>query len=173
MFKNNEREFVISLPKQPKCKREQMLLSLPKKWNITVPILFFSDVCGYYLRGIKCHHFSRQCCLSLPPQKGFLYQNIWWYDSKLPLLYIISNVAWWSVHQTPNQGILGPSPTRSSCAKFKSTPMFRVVKSSRLPVKITAYLVSISRLLCLAFLYGWRFLNKIYMYVDWPLTLIT
>ena len=41
MFKNNEREFVISLPKQPKCKREQMLLSLPKKWNITVPILFF------------------------------------------------------------------------------------------------------------------------------------
>ena len=41
MFKNNEREFVISLPKQPKCKREQMSLSLPKKWNITVPILFF------------------------------------------------------------------------------------------------------------------------------------
>ena len=153
-----------------------MSLSLPKKMDYHCPniiLSIFSDVCGCYLRGIKCHHFSRQCCLSLPPQKGFLYQNIWWYESKLPLLYIISNVAWWSVHQTPNQGILGPSPTRFSCAKFKSTSMFRVVKSSRLPVKITAYLVSISRLLCLAFLYGWRFLNKIYIYVHWPLTLIT
>ena len=30
-----------------------------------------------------------------------------------------------------------------------------------LPVKIVAYLVSIGWLLCLAFLYGWRFLNKI------------
>ena len=48
---------------------------------------------------------------------------------------------------------------------------FRVVKSSRLPVKIAAYLVSISRLLCLAFLYGWRFWNKISL--DWPLTLTT
>ena len=28
MFKNNEREFAISLPKQPKCKREEMSLSL-------------------------------------------------------------------------------------------------------------------------------------------------
>ena len=37
----------------------------------------------------------------------------------------------------------------------------RVVKSSQLPVKIAAYLVSIARLLCLAFLYRWCFLNKI------------
>ena len=44
-------------------------------------------------------------------------------------------------------------------------PRFRVVKSSRLPAKIAAYLVSIGRLLCLAFLYGWRFLNKISL--DW------
>ena len=36
-----------------------------------------------------------------------------------------------------------------------------VVKSSLLPVKIVAYLVSIGWLLCLAFLYGWCFLNKI------------
>ena len=50
-------------------------------------------------------------------------------------------------------------------------PRFRVVKSSRLPAKIAAYLVSIGRLLCLAFLYGWRFLNKISL--DWPLTLTT
>ena len=47
----------------------------------------------------------------------------------------------------------------------------KVVKSSRLPVKIVAYLVSNSRLLCLSFLYGWRFLNKISL--DWPLTLTT
>ena len=46
-----------------------------------------------------------------------------------------------------------------------------VVKSSWLPVKIVAYLVSIGWLLCLAFLYGWRFLNKISL--DWPLTLTT
>ena len=37
--------------------------------------------------------------------------------------------------------------------------------------KIAAYLVSISQLLCLAFLYGWHFLNKISL--DWPLTLTT
>ena len=43
------------------------------------------------------------------------------------------------------------------------------VKSSRLQAKIVAYLVSIGQLLCLAFLYGWRFLHKISL--DWPLTL--
>ena len=49
--------------------------------------------------------------------------------------------------------------------------VIRVVKSSRLQLKIPAYLVSIGQLLCLAFLYGWRFLNKISL--DWPLTLTT
>ena len=49
-----------------------------------------------------------------------------------------------------------------------TTVVSRVVKSSRLPLKITAYLVSIGRLPCLEFLYGWRFLNKISL--DWPLT---
>ena len=34
-----------------------------------------------------------------------------------------------------------------------------VVKNSRLLAKIAAYLVSIGRLLCFAFLFGWRFLN--------------
>ena len=46
-----------------------------------------------------------------------------------------------------------------------------VVKSSWLPVKSAAYLGSIGRLLCLAFLCGWRFLNKISL--DWLLTLTT
>ena len=46
-----------------------------------------------------------------------------------------------------------------------------VVKSSRLPAKIAAYLVSIDQLLCLAVLYIWRFLNKISL--DWPPTLTT
>ena len=47
----------------------------------------------------------------------------------------------------------------------------KVVKISRLSVKITACLVSISQLLCLAFLYRWHFLNKISL--DWMLTLTT
>ena len=49
----------------------------------------------------------------------------------------------------------------------------RVVKSSWLSAKIATYLVSIGQLhvLCLAFLYGWSFLNKISL--DWPLTLTT
>ena len=47
----------------------------------------------------------------------------------------------------------------------------RVVKSSRLLTKIASYLVSISWLLCLAFLYEWHFLNKISQ--DWLLTLTT
>ena len=46
------------------------------------------------------------------------------------------------------------------------TPFIRVVKSSQLPVKIAAYLVSIGWLLCLAFIYGWCFLCL-------PLTLTT
>ena len=41
----------------------------------------------------------------------------------------------------------------------------RVVNNSRLQAKIAAYLVSMGRLLYLAFLYGWRFLNEISL--DW------
>ena len=47
----------------------------------------------------------------------------------------------------------------------------RVVKSTRLLAKIAAYLVIIGWLLCLAFLYGWHFINKISL--DWLLTLTT
>ena len=47
----------------------------------------------------------------------------------------------------------------------------RVVISSRLLVKIFTYLASIGQLICLEFLHGWRFLNKISL--DWPLTLTT
>ena len=54
-------------------------------------------------------------------------------------------------------------------AMAKELVVTRVVKSSRLLAKIAAYLVSIGRLLCLAFLYGWRFLNKIPL--NWQLTL--
>ena len=49
--------------------------------------------------------------------------------------------------------------------------MFRVVKSNQLLAKIAAFLVSIGRLLCLTFLYRWRFLNNISL--DWVLTLTT
>ena len=47
----------------------------------------------------------------------------------------------------------------------------RVVKSSPLLAKITTYLFSIGRLLCLAFLHRWHFLNKISL--DWLLPLTT
>ena len=47
----------------------------------------------------------------------------------------------------------------------------RVVKRSRLRAKIASYLFSIGRLLCLAFLYGWHFLNKVSLY--WPLITLT
>ena len=50
-----------------------------------------------------------------------------------------------------------------------STSSSRVVESSWLLAKIAASLASIGQLLCLAFLYGWCFLNKISL--DWPLTL--
>ena len=46
----------------------------------------------------------------------------------------------------------------------------RVVKSNQLPA-IPPYLVSIGRLLCLAFLYRWCFLSKISL--EWQLTLTT
>ena len=46
-----------------------------------------------------------------------------------------------------------------------------VVKSRRVLKKIAAYLVSIGWLLCLAFLYGWHFLNEISL--DWLFTLAT
>ena len=47
------------------------------------------------------------------------------------------------------------------------------VKSSRLQAKIATYLVSIGQLLCLAFLYEWRFLKFYKISLDWPLTLTT
>ena len=47
----------------------------------------------------------------------------------------------------------------------------KVIKSSLLLAKTAGYLVSIGWLLCLPFLYGWPFLNKISL--DWPLTLTT
>ena len=49
--------------------------------------------------------------------------------------------------------------------------ILRVAKSNRLLEIIAAYLFSIGQLLWLAFLYGWRFLNKITL--DWLLTLTT
>ena len=49
--------------------------------------------------------------------------------------------------------------------------VYRVVKSSWLSAKIVTYLVSNGQLLCLAFLYAWRFSNRISP--NWLLTLTT
>ena len=51
------------------------------------------------------------------------------------------------------------------------TPRSGLSKVAGCQCQITAYLISISWLLCLASLYGWRFLNKISL--DWPITLTT
>ena len=56
-------------------------------------------------------------------------------------------------------------------ASLSNKQACRVIKSSQLSAKIGAYLVCISQLLCLAFLYGWRFLNKISL--EWLLSLTT
>ena len=94
-------------------------------------------------------------------------------------LVSLQNDAWMQKFQTNEVSIIIwlvmlPGKFASDQA-IRSTPQIcvvtRVVKSSQLPVKIAAYLVSIAWLLCLAFLYGWRFLNKTSL--DWPLTLTT
>ena len=85
-------------------------------------------------------------------------------------------------HTITNRAILAPNTHIYTAERQTSLPSIifkiylnsvapRVVKSSLLLAKIAAYLFSISRLLCLAFLYGWRFLNKISL--DWPRTLTT
>ena len=59
-------------------------------------------------------------------------------------------------------------PTPGDLTVQESQPLAILLPKAK---KIAAYLVSISQLLCLAFLYGWHFLNKISL--DWPLTLTT
>ena len=56
-------------------------------------------------------------------------------------------------------------------ARLSNKQACRVIKSSRLSAKMGAYLVSIGQLLCLAFLYGLRFLNKISL--NWRPSLTT
>ena len=75
----------------------------------------------------------------------------------------------WCLSRTIRLCALG-SGTHRICYQFFSRHYRRVVKSSRLPA-ISPYLVSIGRLFCLAFFYGWRFLNKISL--DWRLPLTT
>ena len=69
---------------------------------------------------------------------------------------------WIKIHYKPNTGIVSyiPCITIGLCkiSLLLTTVVSRVVKSSRLP------------LLCLEFLYGWRFLNKISL--DWQLTFL-
>ena len=69
-----------------------------------------------------------------------------------------------SVHvkrfNSPRQTCFAASDINLVCAK-QLAHFYRVVKSSQLLAKIATYLVSISLILCLEFLYGWHFLNKI------------
>ena len=55
----------------------------------------------------------------------------------------------------------------------KKTKPCRTPRDNLRVVKTATYLVSFSRLVCLAFLYGWCLLNKVHVYLAWLLTLIT
>ena len=100
---------------------------------------------------------------------SFWYELKWWNCTKI--LITASMVCVWT-----RKNILGGyssffKPKVWNYLRFDWINLCRVVKSSQLPVKISAYLVSIGQLLCLEFLYRWRFSNEISL--DWPLTLTT
>jgi len=77
----------------------------------------------------------------------------------------------WSLIMFNNYNYRNCSFTCVMLLKITLYIFLSVVKSSRLPAKIAAYLVSIGWVLCFAFLYRWCFFNKIFQ--DWPLTLTT
>ena len=67
---------------------------------------------------------------------------------------------WVKIQCKHNTGILCVTVRLCKISLLLTTVVSRVVKHSRLPPKITAYLVSIGPLLCLEFLCGWHFLIK-------------
>ena len=100
-----------------------------------------------------------------------------WIPPKIPTLtstYPKKYLQIFQPQKKPKLKISNPKKSHDHPCHLKSgvsSLASRVVKSSQLPSKIAAYFVSIGQLLCLAFLYRWRFLNKISL--DWPLTLTT
>ena len=144
-----------------------------------------------YLCKIKVFFYN------MPPINGIELNGLFFFFSKSPFplfedfffahtwtLHLFSSCnkwRWWSINTKLrcSSSFYRSTDPWSSCtflfcftlSLLISTHSCSVVKSSRLPANIAAYLVSIGRLLCLAFLYGWRFLIKISL--DWPLTLTT
>ena len=89
----------------------------------------------------------------------------------LPVVSVVWRSHQWLVATQTFQTYFRCSRQYNHRCKYTWFKWKRLVKSSWLMAKNATYLVSISQLLCLAFLYGWRFLNKISL--DWPLTLTT
>ena len=108
---------------------------------------------------IVVKNFASLCCIrkihSLHKTKTFLSTF---------LRALIASVSPYIYLKSEKVTLLGRAPP---------SPRSRIVKSSWLLPKIATYMYSVSngRLLSLAFLYGWRFLNNISL--DWPLTLTT
>ena len=101
--------------------------------------------------------------------RSFLTKPFW---SRWPAIGFILFCSWTLTSLSPYKQAEKKTRIQPSWHTYKWMRFwFRVVKSIRLPMKITTYLISIGWLLCLAFLYGWRFLNKISL--DRPLTLTT
>ena len=116
---------------------------------------------------IVVKNFATLCCIrkihSLHKTKTFVST---FYKHKLHLLALLSLFTYLTYTRNLKNFPFWAEPPPGPCRA-------RVVKSSWLLPKIAIYmyLVCNGRLLCLAFLYRWRFLNKISL--DWPLTLTT
>lgn len=75
-FGNNETEFVISLPEQPKCNwRKQSWLSLLKK-IVSLSQFFpsFLSIVDAFLE--DCRQFGGPCCLLLQPLEGLFTRRV-------------------------------------------------------------------------------------------------
>ena len=146
-------------------------------WFIFVKSRFFFTTCLLLMESswMGCFFFSSKS--PFPLFEDFFFAHTW----TLHLFSSCNKWRWWSINTKLrcSSSFYRSTDPWSSCtflfcftlSLLISTHSCSVVKSSRLPANIAAYLVSIGRLLCLAFLYGWRFLIKISL--DWPLTLTT
>ena len=115
--------------------------------NKTKPLV--KSVCKPVPKSLFCAP-TRVCVLVLHPMIGLLNPST---------IDGCGEGAWWN-RRGPQVGLEGNHCSHTENLSGKRRRYFRVVKSSRLPAKITTYLVSIVRLLCLAFLYRWCFLHK-------------
>ena len=117
----------------------------PKMWAIKIYLQnYAAGICGNYHESSDGFEYPQKI-----PTRGSSYPKKYLPNFPTPKKTKIQNFK-------PQKSFDHPCHLKSGVSPLGS----RVVKSSRLPGKIATYLVSIGRLLCLAFLYRWCFLNK-------------